>query len=212
MRPAASPRACRASLRGALLACAGAFVAVACSTATPSASERARDSASVRPVWTAPPAGAATPSALPTPSPSPSPLDDAARGVRLTGTYRLVDRPNDTSLSDAFSATLPTSALKSRAASREVWNDTGQVGGMVVIDLIGMDLPDDALRTFATAFAGRSSADLTWATIGGRQVALISQGAQRLELFLLSGDLVIVAGIQPALADDITRSLIEQNA
>jgi hypothetical protein len=136
---------------------------------------------------------------------------DAATGIELTGTYHLVYRASDAALTEAFTAGLTTSGIKPRAAAREVWDVSRHVGGMVVVDLVGLDLSDDALTTFATMFAGRSDADLTWATVADRRVAIVSNADQRLELFLLDGDLVVIAGVQPEIADDITRSLIDQN-
>jgi len=197
------------------LAIAAALVCVAagaCTAMAPSASPDADANAAapVKPVWTAPPSGFSPPPP-PAPSPAASLAADAASGIALTGTYRLVYRASDTSLTDTFTAALSTSGLKPRAASREVWDDTGHVGGLVVVDLVGMALADDALTTFATTFANQATADLNWATVDDRRVAVVSEGEQRLELFLLGGNLIVVAGIQPEVADDITRSLIEQN-
>jgi hypothetical protein len=208
VRRAASTLARQASSALAVLVCVAAN---ACSAAAPSASPPAGADTPVKPIWTAPPSGAAPPETAPPSSESPSPVVDAASGIELAGPYRLVYRPNDTSLTDTFTSALATSGLKPRAASREVWDATGHVGGMVVLDVVGMDLADDALTAFATAFANKA-ADLTWATVGDRRVAVLSQGDQRLEFFLLGGDVIVVAGIQPEIADAITRSLIQQNA
>lgn len=185
------------------------LVCVACSGAAPSA-EADASSAPTGPLWTAPPSGlAARPTLSPTPAATSEP--DAATGIELTGTYHLVYRASDTALTEAFTAGLATSGIKPRAASREVWDASQHVGGMVVVDLVGMDVSSDALTTFATAFAGQSGANLTWATVGDQRVAIVSDADQRLELFLLDGDLVVVAGVQPGIADDITQSLIDQN-
>jgi hypothetical protein len=209
VRRAASILARQASVALAVLVC---VVASACSAAAPSASPAANAAASVAPIWTAPPSGVAPPPTAAAASPSPSPVADAASGILLAGTYRLVYRPNDTSLTDTFASALATSGLKPRVASREVWDVTGHVGGMVVLDVVGMDLADDALTHVAQTFANQAGGDLTWSTVGDRRVAELSDGDQRLEFFLLGGDLVVVAGIQPQIADAITRSLIEQNA
>ena len=203
MRRAASTSARHAAFAIVLLAC------VACSGATPSADADASP-VPTGPIWTAPPSGlAAYPTMTPTPSATTEP--DAATGIELTGTYHLVYRPSDTDLTRAFTAGLATSGLKPRAAAREVWDVSQHVGGMVVVDLVGMDLSNDALTTFATTFAAQSGAELTWTTVSDRRVAIVSNADQRLELFLLDGDLVVVAGVQPGIADDITQSLIDQN-
>ena len=186
------------------------FTIGACGAAAPSAGTEANVDATVTPIWTAPPSGFA-PQPTPLLSPTASDVVDAASGIALTGTYRLVYRPNDASLTDTFTSALSTSGLKPRTASREVWDDTGHVGGLVVLDLLGLDLADDALTTFASTFANQANADLTWATVGDQRVAVISQGDQRLELFLLGGNVVVVAGIQPDVTAEITRSLIQQN-
>jgi len=203
VRRAASTSARHAALALALLAC------VACSGAAPSTDADASP-APTGPIWTAPPSGlAARPTVVPTTSPTTEP--DAAAGIELTGTYHLVYRANAADLTQAFTAGLATSGLKPRAAAREVWDVSQHVGGMVVVDLVGMDLSDDALTTFATTFASQSGANLRWATVGDRRVAIVSNADQRLELFLLDGDLIVVAGVQPEIADDITQSLIDQN-
>jgi hypothetical protein len=186
-----------------LLAC------VACSGAAQS-SDADTGSAPTGPLWTAPPSGLVPrPTAAPAASATTEP--DAATGIELSGTYHLVYRASDTALTDAFTAGLATSGIKPRAAAREVWDVSQHVGGMVVVDLVGMDLSDDALMTFATTFSGQSGADLTWATVGDQRVAIVSNADGRLELFLLDGDLVVVAGVQPEIADAITSSLIDQN-
>jgi len=210
VRRAISNPARQAPFAFAWLTCVASVVFVACSSSAPSVSDVARPDASVTPIWTAPPPGLATRPAA-TPVPTASAVVDAATAIELTGMYHLVYRPNDTSLTDTFTAGLGTSGLKPRVASREVWDASQQVGGMLVIDFLGMDLPDDALTTFATTFAGQATADLTWATIGGQRVAVVSQGEQRLELFLLGGDLIVVAGIQSDVGDDIALALIQQN-
>jgi hypothetical protein len=203
VRRAASTSGRHAALAFALLAC------VACSGAAPSTDADAT-SAPTGPIWTAPPSGLVVrPTVAPMPSGTTEP--DAATGIELTGTYHLVYRANATDLTEAFTAGLATSGLRPRAAAREVWDVSQHVGGMVVVDLVGMDLSDDALTTFATTFASQSGANLRWATVGDRRVAIVSNADQRLELFLLDGDLVVVAGIQPDIADDITQSLIDQN-
>jgi hypothetical protein len=209
VRRAASNPASQGPLALALLVC---VAAAACSAATPAATPDAdaNANATVTPIWTAPPSGYV---AAPTPAPSPtaSLVVDAASGIKLAGTYRLVYRPTDSSLMDTFTSALASSGLKPRTASREVWDDTGQVGGLVVLDLVGLDLADDGLTTFASAFAKQANADLTWATVGDQRVGVVSQGDQRLELFLVGGDVVIVAGVEADVTDDITRSLIQQN-
>lgn len=203
MRRAASTIARHAAVVFVVLACA------ACSRAAPSTGADT-DSAPTGPLWTAPPSGSVTrPTAAPAASATTEP--DAATGIELSGTYHLVYRSSDTALTDAFTAGLATSGVKPRAAAREVWDVSQHVGGMVVVDLVGMDLSDDALMTFATTFSGQSGADLTWATVGDQRVAIVSNADGRLELFLLDGDLVVVAGVQPEIADAITRSLIDQN-
>lgn len=203
MRRAASTFARQAALTLALVACA------ACSGAAPS-TDAGASSGPTGPLWTAPPSGlAARPAGSPNLTATTEP--DAATGIELSGTYHLVYRATDTAVTDAFTASLGTSGLKPRAASREVWDISQHVGGLVVIDLVGIDLGDAALTAFATNFATRSGADLTWATVGSRRVAVVSNAEQRLELFLLGGDLLVVAGLQPAIADDITSSIIDQN-
>jgi hypothetical protein len=183
------------------------LVCVACSGAAPSKPGAAASG----PLWTAPPSGlAARPGA--TPAPSGSPARDAASGIKLSGRYRLVDRPGDPGLTDSLTAGLMTAGIKPRTGAREVWDATRRVGGMVVVDLVGMELPDDALTTFARAFAERAAADVTWSTVGDQRVAVVSDGVERLELFLIHGDLVVVAGIDPELSDDITREVIVANA
>jgi hypothetical protein len=203
VRRAASTSARHAALALGLLAC------VAC-TGTAASADANASPVPTGPIWTAPPSGlAARPTLTPTPSATTEP--DAATGIELTGTYHLVYRASDTDLTQAFTAGLATSGLKPRAAAREVWDVSQHVGGMVVVDLVGMDLSDDALTTFVTTFASQSGADLTWTTVSDRRVAIVSDADRRLELFLLDGDLVVVAGVQPGIADDITQSLIDQN-
>jgi hypothetical protein len=185
---------------------------VACSGAAPSDPAAAdAGGATAGPLWTAPPSGIpAQPTATPVASSTSAP--DAASDIALSGKYRLVYRPGDPGLADSLTSGLLTAGIKPRAGAREVWDATRQVGGMVVVELVGMELPDDALTTFATAFAERAAAEVTWTTVGDRRVAVVSDGEQRLELFLIRGDLVVVAGIDPALSDDIARELIVANA
>jgi hypothetical protein len=82
---------------------------------------------------------------------------------------------------------------------------------MYVVDLVGMDLPSNSLRTIATAFAQTSQAAVTWTTILDTEVAVLSDKKQQLDLFLLDGDLIVVAGVDPATTDDIAKWLVIDN-
>jgi hypothetical protein len=182
---------------------------VACGGAAPSGP--AAGASTTHPLWTAPPSGlAARPSAAPLASQSPAP--DAASDIKLSGRYRLVYRPGDPGLTDSLTQGLMTGGIKPRAGAREVWDATRQVGGMVVVEVVGLGVADDTLTRYATAFAERSAADITWTTVGDQRVAVVSDGKQRLELFLVHGLLVVVARLDPDLSDDITREVIVANA
>ena len=182
---------------------------VACSGSAPS--DPAAGASTSHPLWTAPPSRlAARPSTAPSASPTSGP--DAASDIKLSGKYRLVYRPGDPGLTDSLTEGLMTGGIKPRAGAREVWDATRQVGGMVVVEVVGLGVADDTLTRYATAFAERSAADITWTTVGDQRVAVVSDGQQRLELFLVHGLLVVIAGIDPDLSDDITREVIFANA
>jgi len=179
---------------------------VACSAAAPSTDADVSPTPS-GPLWTAP----ASATVMPRPTATQTPIPDAATRIELHGKYTLVYRAGDPALMDAFTAGISTGAIRPRTAARDVWDGNGHAGGMYVVDLVGMDLPSNSLRTIATAFAQTSQAAVTWTRILDTEVAVLSDRTQQLDLFLIDGDLIVVAGVDPATTDDIAERLVIDN-
>jgi pyruvate/2-oxoglutarate dehydrogenase complex dihydrolipoamide acyltransferase (E2) component len=201
-------------------ACLAVFVTVAgCSSAA--APDSANPPASLAWLATAEPTAArpATPSPVPTPTPTPSatptaepdPVEDAGWDVQIGAPYKLVDNPANGALKASFSVDVAGQHIEAAMSGREIRRSSAMVGAALKVEFTGMSMTRQVFEASAKGGATSSGGRLSYTTILGKRVAMITTSQTTVGMYVLHGFILMVAGVKASDTKTLLTSVIKAN-
>lgn len=163
------------------------------------------------PLPTPTPTAIPTPTPEPTASPSPTPEPEAVANVKIGDPYSLVANPKNKELSGSITIEVSGLTITELISGREIMKGDTKAGTLLVLDLVGLPVNQAALEAGATGMANRSGGTLTWKTILGWQVAIITGPTATTALLRLHNNLVAVIGEKPSQTVPLVTSVVEAN-
>jgi hypothetical protein len=200
--------------------CLAVFVTLAgCSAAA--APDAANPPASLAWMATAAPTAArpATPSPVPTPTPTPSatptaepdPVEDAGWDVQIGAPYKLVENAANSALKASFSVDVGGQHVEAAMTGREIRRSGAMVGAALKIEFTGITMTRQVFEASAKGGATSSGGRLSYTTILGKRVALITTSQTTVGMYVLHGFIVMVAGVKAGDTKTLLTSVIKAN-
>lgn len=190
------------------------FIAVACSssaapTAAPTADATATPVPTAKP--TPKPTPTASPAASPTPSLAPSAAELAAVALKIGAPYRLVVNPANTSLTGSISLQVAGKEVHETIAGREIWQGDSAVGLAYILQIEGVPMTQKVFDAGAQGAANNTAGKLTFTTILGHRVGLVTAKAGTFGMYALDDTIVMILGTKPAVTKPLLTSVIKAN-
>lgn len=186
----------------------------AAATATPTASLAAVRTPSATPKRVASPVPSAVPSPTPlapTPvAPTPVPADTAS-DLTIGAPYKLVRNDSNTALTASFSFDIAGQHVEATMNGREIRQGSTLAGIALVMKFSGFPLNAQVFDGAARGAANSSGGKLTFTTILGNRVALITTSKITFGLYALGQSIVMVGATKAAETKKLLTSVIKAN-
>jgi hypothetical protein len=208
---ARSPRLLVGALAALLVvaACGSSAEATASPTVSPTPSPTA--------VPTPRPTPRPIPTPIPTPTPSPTPTvtatlaEQAAAALKIGAPYKLVANPANAALSGAVSMDIAGQHVNETIAGREIWQGSKPVGLVLVLEIEGVQMSPKVFEGGAQGAANNTGGKLSYTTILGHRVALVTAKAGTFGMYALHDTIVMVLATKPADTKPLLTSVIKAN-
>ena len=190
-----------------------ATVAAACggSAAAPTAAS------TIAPTSTPLPTARPTPRPTPTPSPRPSlasptpAATDAATSLRIAAPYTLTANASNQQMSGSMSFNIGSAHLTETISGREIRASGKLVGMALVLRIAGVPMSDALFEGGAKGAANQTGGKLSYTTVLGTRVALVSAPSVTAALYRLHDDIVMVIGVKAADTKTLLEAVIKAN-
>lgn len=205
---AGRPRRFPAAALAALLVLGGCSVAAEPATPGPLATLDIPATPTPPPTQRPTPSPVATPSPTPAASPTKVPEPETellVAKLRIGAPYELVANPGNKALTASFSIDVAGTHIDAIMHGREIRRGRTVVGVAFVMEVSGMKLTRQTFEAEANA-TGRA----TFSTILGQRVAFVTTQT-KVGMYLLHGNIVMVAAVDPADTEALLTSVIEAN-
>lgn len=157
------------------------------------------------------------PTPIPTPTPSPTPTvtatlaERAAAALKIGAPYKLVANPANAALTGAVSIDIAGQHVNETIAGREIWQGSKAVGLVLVLEIEGVQMSPKVFEGGARGAAANTGGTLSYTTILGDRVALVTAKTGTFGMYALHDTIVMVLGTKPADTKPLLTSVIKAN-
>jgi hypothetical protein len=194
---------------------AGALVAVmivaACgngATAVASPTESPTPAPTVRPFVPATPRPTPTPAPTPTPLPTPA---SAIASLKIGRPYRLVADPANAALTGSIAFDIMGQHLVETINGREIWDGNKMNGLALMLEFQGVKMSETIFNAGAQGAANNTGGKLTFTTISGTRVGIVTAKAGTFGMYALGDHIVMVIGTKAVDTKPLLTSVIIAN-
>ena len=203
-RPSSIPTVAVALIAAVVAACSGTALA-------PSATSTVAPTATLRPT--------ARPTARPTPTPSPRPSvaaptpvpTDAAAALKIAAPYTLTANASNQQMSGNVAFDIGSVHLTETISGREIRTNGKLVGMALVLRIAGIPMSDAVFEGGAKGAANQTGGKLSYTTVLGTRVALVTAPSATAALYRLHDDIVMVIGLKAADTKTLLAAVIKAN-
>jgi hypothetical protein len=158
----------------------------------------------------------AVPTPVPTPKPTPKvtpepKAGDLASDLRIGAPYKLVANSANASLTATFSVDVGGQHITATMNGREIRRSGTTVGAALVLKFSGISMSNSLFEASAEGGARNAGGKLSYSTVLGHRVAIITTPSTSVWLYLLHGTIVMVGGVNGSDTKPLMTSVIKAN-
>jgi hypothetical protein len=186
-------------------ACGSGGTAVASPTEVPTPAPTAR------PFVPATPRPTPTPTPRPKATPTPAPAAEAIATLKIGRPYTLVANPANPALKGSIAFDVSGVHLVETITGREIWEGSKPLGLALVLEFQGIKMSAAVFNGGAQGAANSTGGTLTFTTILGTRVGIVTAKAGTFGMYPLGDHIVMVAGTKSADTTPLLTSVIKAN-